>query len=81
MTHISEVLGFDAQAQRYALCDLFARRYDGLDGRGNVVSELLACGVVPAFAPRLKEHGIELPAACWGEPPARPGSGAGAVSC
>jgi pilus assembly protein CpaF len=61
VTHVSEVFGFDQQAQAYLLQDLFVRRYDGLDARGRVSSELVSTGKTPFFAPRLAEHGIELP--------------------
>jgi pilus assembly protein CpaF len=70
VTHISEVSGFDQQAQRYALQDLFERRYAGLDAHGSVQSELLPTGVIPHFAPRLKEHGVALPSARLGAAPA-----------
>jgi pilus assembly protein CpaF len=61
LTHITEVLGFDQQTQRYLLQDLFVRRFDGLDAEGRVSSELVPTGVNPGFAPRLAEHGMELP--------------------
>lgn len=61
LTHISEVLGFEQQTQRYALRDLFVRRYAGMDARGRVQSELVGTGVAPRFAPALAEHGTRLP--------------------
>jgi pilus assembly protein CpaF len=80
VTHVTEVLGFDQQTQGYLLQDLFVRRYDGLDAQGHVQSELVPTGVQPRFAPRLAEHGLELPSGylCPAAPawPARPSHGA-----
>jgi pilus assembly protein CpaF len=57
LTHISEVVGFDADSRRYEMRDLFVRR--GLTP--NSTSELVATGVLPTFLPRLAERGLSLP--------------------
>jgi pilus assembly protein CpaF len=73
VTHITEVLGFDLDRQRYLLEDLFVRRYDGQDAEGGVASELVPTGAVPSFLGRLEEHGVRLPDAMLrgSEPAAR----------
>lgn len=63
ITHVTEVVGFDPETQRYALVDLFERRYHGRDPSGRVLSELVPTGKLPSFAPRLRQYGVELPAA------------------
>jgi pilus assembly protein CpaF len=65
VTHITEVASFDASSGRYALHDLFARRYHGRDSQGRIHSELVATGYLPSFLPQLEEHGKELPAAVY----------------
>jgi pilus assembly protein CpaF len=61
VTHITEVLGFDLETQKYNLQDLFMRRYDGFDQEGNLLSELVPTGVLPTFMHQLEEHGVALP--------------------
>jgi len=63
VTHISEVQGFDLQAQKYTVTDLFLRKYHGLDDRGRMQSELCPTGILPSFLPQLEEHGVSLPEA------------------
>jgi pilus assembly protein CpaF len=63
VTHISEVQGFDLQTQKYAVTDLFLRKYHGLDDRGRIQSELSPTGLLPSFLPQLEEHGVSLPEA------------------
>lgn len=41
--------------------EVFAFQRCGLDAEGNVLGELHATGIVPAFVRRLRERGIELP--------------------
>jgi pilus assembly protein CpaF len=60
ITHITEVRGFDIDSGKYELVDLYTRRYHG-GGADHVVSELVPTGVLPAFLPRLTEHGVSLP--------------------
>jgi pilus assembly protein CpaF len=61
VTHLTEVLGFDVDTQKYRLRDIFERRYQGLDTRGRVVSELVPTGLLPECLPQLREHGVSLP--------------------
>ena len=61
VTHITEVLGFDLETQKYTLQDIFHRRYDGFDQEGNILSELVPTGVLPTFMHQLEEHGVALP--------------------
>jgi len=61
VTHITEVLGFDVETQKYQLQDIFERRYDGFDPHGQIVSELVPTGVLPSFVHQLEEHGVMLP--------------------
>jgi pilus assembly protein CpaF len=61
VTHITEILGYDAKNQRYELQDVFARRFMGFDAKKRVVSELSPTGVIPGFLPQLHEHGTTLP--------------------
>jgi pilus assembly protein CpaF len=61
VTHITEVMGFDLETQKYRLQDLFLRRYDGFDQQGNLLTELVPTGVLPTFMHQLEEHGVTLP--------------------
>jgi pilus assembly protein CpaF len=61
VTHITEVMGFDLQSQKYLLQDLFERKYHGFDDRGRIASDLVPTGVVPACLAQLHEHGVTLP--------------------
>jgi pilus assembly protein CpaF len=63
VTHVTEVVGLDGSGQHYLLHDLFLRVHEGLDAQGRPQSRLLPTGVLPRFAPKLAEHGLELPAA------------------
>ena len=63
LTHITEVLGFDASTGAYLLQDLFLRTYGGVLPGGEIQTALLPTGVMPRCAPQLQEHGVELPAA------------------
>jgi pilus assembly protein CpaF len=68
VTHVSEVLGFDNERQRYELQDLLVRKYAGADSRGKIESELVRTGAVPSFLPRLAEHGVPLSADAFHTP-------------
>ena len=68
VTHITEVAGFDAAAQKYRLQDLFVRKYDGHSADGTLHSELIATGVLPGFMGQLEEHGVSLPGAIQRQP-------------
>jgi pilus assembly protein CpaF len=61
VTHITEVMGFDLETQKYRIQDIFLRRYDGFDQQGNLLSELVPTGVLPTFMHQLEEHGVSLP--------------------
>lgn len=63
VTHVTEVVGFDAETGRYQLRELFERRYHEREANGRVASELVPTGELPAFEPRLRQCGLELPAA------------------
>jgi pilus assembly protein CpaF len=62
VTHVTEVIGFDSERQRYQLQDILVRKYAGTDHRGKLQSELVRTGVIPSFLPRLAEHGVQLSA-------------------
>jgi pilus assembly protein CpaF len=61
VTHITEVLGFDLETQKYKLQDIFLRKYEGLDKDGKVISELVPTGILPECMHQLEEHGVSLP--------------------
>jgi pilus assembly protein CpaF len=61
VTHITEVMGFDLESQRYLLQDVFVRDYRGFDEKNRIVSDLVPTGVLPSFLPQLHEHGVNLP--------------------
>lgn len=61
ISHVAEVLDFDAAAGKYRLQNLFARRYRGTDAKGRVVSELVFTGAKPVCLPVLEEHGARWP--------------------
>jgi pilus assembly protein CpaF len=61
ITHITEVLGYDAQSGNYQLQDLFTRDYEGFDEKGMIQSTIRPSGVLPRFLPQLHEHGLDLP--------------------
>jgi pilus assembly protein CpaF len=65
VTHITEVVGFDATSGRYQLQDLFVRTYRGRDANGKLASELEPTGTLPTFLEQLTEHEQELPAAVY----------------
>ena len=65
VTNITEVCGFDLESQKYVVVDLFERRFQGLNARREVVSELVATGAMPTFLPQLHEHGVDLPRAMY----------------
>lgn len=62
VTHISEVVEFNVERQRYVISDLFVREFAAGED-GTVESELVATGNLPTFAPQLVEHGHQLPPA------------------
>jgi pilus assembly protein CpaF len=62
ITHISEVVEFNVERQRYAISDLFVREFSSAED-GSVESELVATGNLPTFTAQLIEHGHQLPSA------------------
>ena len=65
ITHVTEVLGYDARDEQYQMQDIFVRQYHGFDERGMILSELVPAGVVPRCLPQLHEHGVDLPASVY----------------
>lgn len=65
VTHISEVQGYDLATSSYGVRDVFVRRFDGVGGGGEVLSQLVPTGVIPSTLPILHEHGLDLPAAVY----------------
>jgi pilus assembly protein CpaF len=61
VTHVTEVLGFDLDAQKYLLQDVFVRKYHGVDAEGRVQSDLVPTGILPTCMHQLEEHGVTLP--------------------
>lgn len=64
VSHLTEVLGFDAATGSYRMQDLFVRRYSGNGSTGATRSELVSTGVRPACLPQLEEHGLSWPVEC-----------------
>lgn len=64
VTHVSEVLGFSQETQSYVVNDLFRREYEpDREVAGAMRDRLLPTGILPASYDRIREHGLELPAA------------------
>ena len=61
VTHVTEVLGFDLERQRYRTQDIFFREYGGADDQGRIVSGLVPTGILPECLAQLREHGVDLP--------------------
>ena len=65
ITHVTEVLGYDATAGQYQMQDIFERRYHGFDERGQLISDIVPSGILPVCLPQLHEHGVDLPASVY----------------
>jgi pilus assembly protein CpaF len=65
VTHISEVLGFDAESGSYRIQDLFIRRYQGVDAEGRVQSDFVATGHLPTGLDPMRAYGVDLPASVY----------------
>lgn len=65
ITHITEVLGYDATAGAYQLQDIFVREYHGMDSQGRIQSQLVPSGILPRCLEQLQEHGTDLPASVY----------------
>jgi pilus assembly protein CpaF len=62
VTHITEVVGFSQETNNYLVNDLFRREY-ARDAAGNLCDQLVPTGILPEAYQRIREHGLELPAA------------------
>jgi pilus assembly protein CpaF len=65
VTHITEVLDFDLQAETYTMQDIFVRQYQGLGPKGEVRSEFVPTGILPRGVEQVHEHGMDLPPAIY----------------
>lgn len=65
VTHVTEVLGYDAVTSAYQMQDIFVREYHGTDSQGRIQSEIVPSGILPRCLPQLKEHGVDLPRAVY----------------
>jgi pilus assembly protein CpaF len=65
VTHITEILGFDLDKAEYVTQDIFSRRYEGMSGQGEIVSEFGPTGVIPRCVDQLHEHGVDFPASVY----------------
>lgn len=65
ITHITEVLGYDAQSGQYQMQDIFVREYQGFDPKGMIISQIVPTGIIPRCQPQLQEHGVDLPACVY----------------
>jgi len=61
ITHVTEVLGYDAPTGTYQMQDLYVREYHGFDERGMIISEIVPTGIMPRCIHQLHEHGVDLP--------------------
>ncbi len=60
ITHLSEVLGYDAERGKYEISDIFKREYAG--GHGEAFeSQLVPTGIAPRCEELVIEHGYRLP--------------------
>jgi len=64
-THITEILGYDVDAGKYVMEDIFVRRYHGLGPGGEILSDFEPTGYVPQCEEQLREHGVELPSVIY----------------
>ena len=60
-THITEILGYDTDAGKYLMQDIFVRQYHGLGPNGEIMSDFAATGNLPECEDQLREHGVQLP--------------------
>jgi pilus assembly protein CpaF len=59
LVSLQEINGMEGEV--ITMSEIFAFERSGLDGEGNVIGELRATGVVPAFHRELRHKGIDLP--------------------
>jgi pilus assembly protein CpaF len=65
VSHVTEVLGFDADRGQYLMQDVFVRKHGALGPNGEVVSELVPTGCIPRAIEQVHEHGFDLPGAVY----------------
>ena len=70
VTQISEIVGIEGDT--ILMQDIFAFDYNRLPGNGPL-GRLVATGITPHFAPRLRDRGVELPGELF-ETPSKEGS-------
>jgi pilus assembly protein CpaF len=61
VTHISEIVGFDAEKNEYRIRDFFLRKVDGIDAKGKVKSRLLPTGLLPSKLEYIQAQGYDVP--------------------
>jgi pilus assembly protein CpaF len=69
LVSLQEINGMEGDI--ITMSEIFAFERRGLDANGNVLGELKATGVVPAFHRRLAARGIELPVSLFSVPEGR----------
>lgn len=69
ITSVQEISGMEGDV--ITMSEIFTFERTGLDKDGNVLGELIATGVVPAFQRRLARRGIDLPVELFALPEAR----------
>ena len=69
LVSLQEINGMEGDV--ITMSEIFAFERRGLDANGNVLGELKATGVVPAFHRRLAARGIELPVSLFSVPEGR----------
>lgn len=58
ITHITEVQGMEGDV--IILQDIYKFKQKGVDSKGKVIGEFASTGIVPKFAEKLKEKGIDI---------------------
>jgi pilus assembly protein CpaF len=64
LVSISEINGMEGDI--ITMSELFQFEREGIDADGNVIGELGATGIIPAFHKPLKSRGIDLPVELFG---------------
>ena len=64
LVSVSEINGMEGEV--ITMSELFSFQREGIDDEGNVLGELRATGIVPAFHKTLKRRGIDLPVDVFG---------------
>ncbi|MNC96553.1 hypothetical protein D3C83_139580 [compost metagenome] len=66
LVSLQEVNGMEGEV--VTMSEIFTFERTGLDANGNVLGELKATGVMPAFQRSLARRGIDLPASLFSVP-------------